>query len=82
MALSAVERKRNERERARLNEEERLARLLSRTIRLDLYHAADAALISIMERIGVDEPQDAISRLIHGGSRLDNETLTRLTDLK
>lgn len=82
MAVSAKDRKAAQRERDRMAEEDRLARLLARSIRLDLYHATDAALIAIMERIGVDEPQDAISRLIHGAGRLDDETLSRLTDLK
>lgn len=78
-AMTAAERKRKERELAKASEEERLARLLSRTIKLDLFKGTDAHLVSIMERIGVDEAQDAITRLIHGCAKLDDEALSRLT---
>jgi len=80
-AKSATERKREERERNKLKEEERLARLLSRTIKLDLFKGTDAHLVKIMARIGVDEPQDAITRLIHGCAKLDDETLSRIASL-
>lgn len=81
MAKSATQRKQEQRERDKLKEEERLARLLSRTIKLDLYKGTDAHLVAIMARIGVDEPQDAITRLIHGCAKLDDEALSRLTAL-
>lgn len=32
-----------------------------------------------MERLGIDEPQDLISRLIHGADRLDDESLREIT---
>jgi len=79
---TSAERMREKRERDKLKEDERLARLLSRTIKLDLFKATDYALIRTMTRLGIDEPQDLITRLIHGADKLDDEQLSRLTDLK
>lgn len=81
MAKSAADRKREQRERDKLKEEERLARLLSRTIKLDLFKSTDMALIRCMVRAGIDEPQDLITRLIHGADRLDDETLNEITTI-
>lgn len=78
-AKTAAQRKADQRERDKMTEEERLARLLSRRIGLDLYHATDAKLVRTMERLGIDEPQDVIQRLIHGADRLDDESLADLT---
>lgn len=78
-AKTAAQRKAEQRERDKMTEEERLARLLSRRIGLDLYHATDAKLVRTMERLGIDEPQDVIQRLIHGADRLDDESLAELT---
>ena len=50
-----------------------------RRISIDLFHADDAKLIRTMARLGIDEPQDVISRLIHGADRLDDESLAELT---
>ena len=80
-AKSAKERKAEQRERDKLAEDERLARLLARTIRLDLYKSTDMALIRCMARAGIDEPQDLISRLIHGADRLDDAGLAAITKL-
>lgn len=79
MAKSPAQRKQEQRERDKLAEEERLARLLSRTIKVDLFKATDAKLIRSMERLGIDEPQDLVTRLIHGADRLDDETLREIT---
>lgn len=81
MAKTAAERKQEQRERDKLTEEERLSRCLSRTIKLDLFKATDAKLIEVMARLDIDEPQDVITRLIHGASRLDDESLQELTAL-
>lgn len=78
-AKTAAERKAAQRERDKMNEEERLARLLSRRISIDLFRSDDAKLIRTMARLGIDEPQDVISRLIHGADRLDDESLVELT---
>ncbi|MDT4820246.1 hypothetical protein FQZ97_533840 [compost metagenome] len=81
MAKTDTERKRDQRERDKLAEEERLARLLSRRISIDLFKATDAQLIDVMRRLQIDEPQDVITRLIHGASRLDDEQLAALAAL-
>ncbi|AMO78070.1 hypothetical protein [Pseudomonas citronellolis] len=78
-AKTAAERKAEQRERDKLKEAERLARLLSRRISLDLFKATDMALIRTMARLGIDKPQDVIQRLIHGSDRLDDESLAELT---
>ncbi|TKD30021.1 hypothetical protein [Azotobacter chroococcum] len=80
-AKTAAERKREERERKKLKEEERLARLLSRRITLDLFKGTDAKLIRAMERAGIEEPQDLITRLIHGADRLSDEAFAELIRL-
>ena len=81
MAKSAAERKRDQRQRDKQSEEERLSRLLSRTIKLDLFKATDYALIRGMTRMGIDEPQDYISRLIHNADLLTDNGLERMTRL-
>lgn len=78
-AKTAAQRQAEKRERDRMKEEERLARLLSRRISLDLYKSTDMALIRTMARLSIDEPQDVIQRLIHGADRLDDESLAELT---
>jgi len=81
MAKTATERKREQRERDKLEESERLARLLSRKIKLDLYKATDAALLRIMERTGIEEEQDIITRLIHCADLLVDDELAAVTTL-
>lgn len=81
MAKTATERKREQRERDKKTEAERLALLLSRSIKLDLFEATDMALIRGMVRMGIDEPQDYISRLIHNADLLNDNGLERMTRL-
>jgi hypothetical protein len=81
MAKTAAERKAEQRERDKLTETERLSRLLSRTIKLDLYKRTDSALIRCMARAGIDEPQDLITRLIHNADQMTDTGLARLTEL-
>ena len=81
MAMSAKERKAAQRERDALAKEERLARLLARTIKIDLYKSTDMALIRCMARAGIDEPQDLITRLIHNADLMTDNGLARLTEL-
>ncbi|MGE4335851.1 MAG: hypothetical protein AB7E55_07740 [Pigmentiphaga sp.] len=78
-AKTAAKRQAEKRERDRMKEEERLARLLSRRISLDLYKSTNMALIRTMARLGIDEPQDVLTRLVHGADRLDDESLAELT---
>lgn len=79
MAKSAALRKQEQRERDKLTEQERLSRLLSRTIELQLFKRTDMALIRCMARAQIDEPQDLITRLIHGADRLHDSDLAVLT---
>jgi len=81
MAKTATERKQEQRQRDKMAESERLARLLSRKIKLDLYKATDAALLRIMGRTGIDEEQDIITRLIHCADLLGDEGLAAITSL-
>lgn len=76
MATTSTERMRDKRERDKLKEEERLALLLACTIKLDLYKGTDAALTRIMERSGIEERQDVLTRLIHNADKLDDEQLS------
>lgn len=76
MAKTPAERKRDQRERDKLKEDERLARLLSRSIVTQLYHNDDAALKRVMARTGIDEEQDLISRFIRGADRMNDEQLS------
>lgn len=78
MAKTAAERQREKRERDKKTEEERLARLLSRRITIDLFHNDDAKLKRCMSRLGVTEEQDAISRLIWAADRLSDDQLSDL----
>ncbi|MBD1589492.1 hypothetical protein [Pseudomonas typographi] len=75
MAMSPAERKRAQREREKLTEQERKARLLSRRIVTELYHNDDAALRRVMARTGIEEEQDLISRLIRGADRMPDAEL-------
>ncbi|MNG23043.1 hypothetical protein D3C84_1076030 [compost metagenome] len=75
MAKSALERKQDERKRNKMSEEERLARLLSRRLGIELFHNDDAKLKHSMLRTGIEEEQDLISRLIHAADRMTDEQL-------
>lgn len=81
MAMTAAERQREKRARDKMKEDERLARLLSRRITLDLYHATDDKLKALLARTGIDEPQDLITRLIHNAAKMNDELVSRLTRL-
>jgi len=80
-AKTAAQRQAEKRERDRMKEEERLARLLSRRISLDLYKSTDMALIRCMARTGIEEPQDLITRLIHNADKLTDAGLEKMTAL-
>ena len=68
-----AERAREYRARKKLADDERLKRLLVKRIKLDLYHATSEALDKLMQETGIDEPQDVITRLIHGAKHLTAE---------
>lgn len=80
-AKTDAERKREQRQRDKLREEERIARLLARRITLDIYKGTDYALIRAMVRVGIEEPQDFLTRIIHGAERLDDAALAALVSL-
>ena len=75
MAKTPTERKRDQRERDKMNNAEKEAALLSRQIVTKLYHNDDAALKRVMTRSGIDEEQDLISRFIRGADRMTDEQL-------
>jgi hypothetical protein len=81
MAKTSAQRMAEKRERDKLSAQEREARLLSRRITLELFHGTDAKLIRTLSRLDIEEPQDLITRLIHGADRLDDESLKALATL-
>ena len=70
---TAAERMREKRARDKLREEERLTVLLAKTIKLQLFHSTNEALDQLLIETGIDEPQDVITRLIHGAKLLTPE---------
>lgn len=70
---TAAERMREKRQRDKLTEEERLAKLLAKTIKLQLFHRTSEVLDQLLIETGIDEPQDLITRLIHGAKHLTPE---------
>lgn len=75
---TAAERMREKRARDKLREEERLAKLLAKTIKLQLYHSTNHDLNLIMLDHEIYEPQDAISRLISGYKYLTEEQKSQI----
>lgn len=72
-AKTPAERMREKRARDKLREEERLAVLLAKTIKLQLFHSTSEVLDQLLIETGIDEPQDLITRLIHGAKLLTAE---------
>lgn len=70
---TAAERMREKRARDKLREEERLAVLLAKTIKLQVYQGTNEILDRLLIETGIDEPQDVITRLIHGSQHLTPE---------
>lgn len=70
---TAAERMREKRARDKLREEERLAVLLAKTIKLQVYQGTNEILDRLLIQTGIDEPQDVITRLIHGAKLLTEE---------
>lgn len=70
---TSAERMREKRQRDKLADEERLTRLLAKTIKLQLFHSTNEALDHLLIETGIDEPQDLITRLIHGAKLLSEE---------
>lgn len=74
-AMSPAERKRQQRAREKLKEEQRLAALLAYRLQVDVFHATAGHLDRIMQICQLEERQDAITRLIHNASRMPDEQL-------
>lgn len=74
-AKTAAERKREQRERDKLREDERQARLLAYRLQVDVYHATAERLENIMATCDIEERQDAVSRMIHNCARLSDDKL-------
>ncbi len=72
-AKTPAQRMREMRARNKLKEDERLKKLLAKTIKLQMYHATNEQLDRIMLEQDIDEPQDVISRLISGYSLLTED---------
>ncbi len=75
MAKSATERKREQRERDKLKAEERHARLLAYTLKLEVFKGTAERLERIQQVTGIDEVHDLLTRAIHNISRLDDDEL-------
>ena len=59
---TSAERMREKRARDKLREEEKLAKLLAKTIKLQLFHGTSEILDRLLIETGIDEPQDVITR--------------------
>lgn len=75
MAKSATERKREQSERDKLKEDERHARLLAFTLKLEVFKGTAEWLERIQQVTGIDEVHDLLTRAIHNISRLDDDAL-------
>lgn len=73
LAKTGAERAREYRQRKKLDEEKRLDALLAKTIKLQLFHSTSETLDRLLIETGIDEPQDVITRLIHGASLLTEQ---------
>ncbi|WP_425054754.1 hypothetical protein [Pseudomonas abyssi] len=78
MAKSAKERKREQRAREKLKAEERRARLLAYSLKVDVYQGTADHIERIKQVTGIDEVQDLLTRAIHNISRLDDDALRAL----
>lgn len=84
MAKSATQRKQEQREREALAEEERLARLLAYTLKLDVFKGTAQAideLLPLAELTGEDARHDLLTRLVHGAHRLAQHNPAAFLDL-
>lgn len=69
MAMTPAERKRAQRARDKLSEEQRLAALLAFTLSTPIFKGTAAKLDRIMAAAGIEERDDAITRLINNIDR-------------
>lgn len=81
MPQSPAERKRAERARAKLKEEERIDALLAFTLSTQVFKGTAERLGRIMSAAGLDERDDAITRLINNTSRMTDEQIREFLKL-
>jgi len=81
MPQSPAERKRAERARAKLKEEERIDALLAFTLATQVFKGTAERLGRIMSAAGLDERDDAITRLINNTSRMTDEQIREFLKL-
>ncbi len=72
-AKTDAQRMREMRARKKIAEEQRLEKLLAKTIKLQLFHSTNDALDRLLIETGINEPQDVITRLIHGAEHLTSK---------
>ena len=78
MAKTAAERQKEKRARDKLKEEQRRARLLAYSLKVDVYQGTADHIERIKQVTGIDEVQDLLTRAIHNISRLDDDALRAL----
>jgi len=78
MAQTPAERKQAERARAKLKEEERLAALLAYHLKTPIFKGTAEKLERVMTVAGLDERDDAITRMINNIARMDDEQIADL----
>ena len=81
MPQSPAERKRAERARAKLKEEERIDALLAFTLATQVFKGTAERLGRIMSAAGLDERDDAITRLINNTARMTDEQIREFLKL-
>lgn len=75
MAKTAAERQKEKRARDKLKEEQRRARLLAYTLKVEVYQGTADHIERIKQVAGIDEVHDLLTRAIHNISRLDDDAL-------
>jgi len=78
MASTSTERMREKRARDKLRDEERHARLLAYHLKTPVYNGTAAKLERIMSVAGLDERDDAVTRMINNIDRMSDEQIADL----
>ena len=75
MAKSDAERQKEKRARDKLKAEERRARLLAYSLKVEVYQGTADHIERIKQVTGIEEVHDLLTRAIHNISRLDDAAL-------
>ena len=75
MAKTDAERQKEKRARDKLKAEERRARLLAYSLKVEVYQGTADHIERIKQVTGIDEVHDLLTRAIHNISRLDDAAL-------